>query len=157
MRVFLDGPQHFDNLCAVVRTLEVLGFQQCFVYDPARLVRERYGKRRRREARTISAGAFGRVELVRVEAPEDWLAAAPGRVVATALADDAVSLPAFQFAPDDTIVFGGESQGVRPAVLQRSHARITIPQRGQTQSLNLSVAVGMVLYAACHGPGGVSP
>lgn len=151
MRVLLDGPRHFDNLCAVVRTLEVLGFRECFVHDTAHLVQPRYGKRRRREAQTISAGAFERVSLARVEDPAAWLAASPGRVIATALGPSAVPLPGFAFQSDDTIVFGGEAHGVRPALLEQAHVRITIPQRGHTQSLNLSVAVGVVLYAACFG------
>lgn len=148
MNIFLDGPQHFNNLCAVVRTLEVFGVQRCFVYDPGRLVRPRYGKRRRRESRTISAGAFGRVELVRVLEPATWLSQAPGRVVVTVPAAGATPLSAFSFQAEDTIVFGGESQGIQDAILELADARLTIPQAGQTRSLNLSVAVGVVVYAA---------
>ena len=148
MDILLDGPQRFDNLCAVVRTLEVFGLQRCFVYDPTRLVRERYGRRRQREARGISAGAFSRVALIRVEDPVAWLADQPGRAVATVLAADATPLPDFAFRPDDIIVFGSESGGVSEAVQQAAPARITIPQSGQTQSLNLAVAVGVVVYAA---------
>lgn len=148
MDILLDAPQRFDNLCAVVRTLEVFGLQRCFVHDPMRLVRERYGKRRLREARGISAGAFDRVALIRVEAPADWLAEQPGRAVVTTLTEDATPLPEFAFRPDDVIVFGSESAGVSPALLERADARVTIPQAGRTQSLNLAVAVGVVVYAA---------
>lgn len=151
MNILLDGPQHFDNLCAVVRTLEVFGVQRCFVYDPSHLVRERYGKRRRRESRTISAGAFGRVELIRVLDPVAWLSQVPGRVVVTVPAEGATPLPAFSFQAGDTLVFGGESQGIQAAIIAAADARVTIPQAGQTRSLNLSVAVGVVVYAAITG------
>jgi len=150
MDVLLDQPQSFDNLCAIVRTLEVFGFARCFVCDTNHLVRDRYGKRRRRDARAISSGAFGRVALIRIDDPLAWLPTRPGRVVATVLAPDATPLPAMVFQPDDLLVFGGESHGVRPALLSRADARITIPQAGQTQSLNLSVAVGIIVYAACN-------
>jgi tRNA G18 (ribose-2'-O)-methylase SpoU len=43
MDVFLDSPQDFENLCLISRTLEVLGVGRCYVHDPNRLVRSRYG------------------------------------------------------------------------------------------------------------------
>mgnify|MGYP006065099805 CR=1 FL=1 len=116
-------------------------------------MRERHGKRRRRVARGVSAGAFERVDLVRIDEPEVWLAGQTRRIVATVATEGATPLPAFSFRPDDLIVFGNESSGVSPAVLAHASAHITIPQRGQTRSLNLAVAAGMVLYAAQLGPG----
>jgi len=44
MDVFVYAPEQFENLCVLARTLEVLGFATCHVYDPHRIVRERYGK-----------------------------------------------------------------------------------------------------------------
>lgn len=148
MDVYLDSPQRFNNLCAMVRTLEVFGFSRCFVHDPNRLVRGQYGRRRRREAQTISAGSFARVELIRIEDPSQWLAGWSGRIVATTPAPQAISLPDFQFHDTDLIAFGGESHGLPPWLLAQSTAQITIPQHGQTNSLNVSVAVGVVLYSA---------
>jgi endonuclease YncB( thermonuclease family) len=70
MDVFLDSPQDFENLCLISRTLEVLGVGRCYVHDPNRLVRPRYGKSRSRQIKAISAGAFFRVAFERVEQPE---------------------------------------------------------------------------------------
>ena len=67
MDVFLDSPQDFENLCLISRTLEVLGVGRCYVHDPNRLVRPRYGKSRTRQIKAISAGAFFRVAFERVE------------------------------------------------------------------------------------------
>ncbi len=58
MNVFLDAPQDFGNLCLIARTLETLGVWRCYVYDPNRLIRNRYGKSRTRRIQKISAGAF---------------------------------------------------------------------------------------------------
>jgi Transposase len=49
MEVFLDSPQDFGNLCLLSRTLEVLGVKRCYVHDPHRLIRQRYGKSRTRK------------------------------------------------------------------------------------------------------------
>ena len=146
MEVFLDSPQDFGNLCLLSRTLEVLGVERCYVHDPHRLVRPRYGKSRTRQIKSISAGAFFRVAFERVEQPEAFLAALPGRKVATVPDQHATSLSCFAFRSDEVIVFGSEGRGIRPEVLALCDERVTIPQRGMTDSLNLAVSVGVVLF-----------
>ncbi len=146
MDVFLDSPQDFGNLCLLSRTLEVLGVHRCYVHDPNRLIRPRYGKSRTRQINTISAGAFFRVEFKRVEDPEAFLTALASRKVATVPDQRATPLPRFPFRSDDTIVFGSEGRGIRPEVLALCDERVTIPQRGATDSLNLAVSVGIVLF-----------
>jgi tRNA G18 (ribose-2'-O)-methylase SpoU len=146
MDVFLDSPQDFENLCLISRTLEVLGVGRCYVHDPNRLVRPRYGKSRTRQIKAISAGAFFRVAFERVEDPEAFLAALPGRKVATASDQRAMPLPLFAFRPDDVVVFGSEGRGIRPEMLALCDERVTVPQRGVTGSLNLAVSSGIVLF-----------
>ena len=124
MDVLLDSPQDFGNLCLLSRTLEVLGVRRCYVHDPNRLIRPRYGKSRTRQIKTLSAG----------------------RKVATVPDQRATPLPSFKFCPDDTIVFGAEGRGIRPEVLALCDEQVTIPQRGVTDSLNLAVSVGIVLF-----------
>jgi len=144
--VFLYAPQDFHNLCLLVRTLEAFGYRRCFVFDPHRLVRERYGKVRTREMRRVSAGAFEKVSFVRVERPSELLSEHAGRVVVTALAPDAVPLSAHAFEPADLLVFGSESAGLPREVIEEGDVRLTIPLLGETQSLNLAVSVGVVLF-----------
>jgi tRNA(Leu) C34 or U34 (ribose-2'-O)-methylase TrmL len=127
MDVFLDSPQDFGNLCLLSRTLEVLGVKRCYVHDPHRLIRQRYGKSRTRKIKTVSAGAFFRVAFKRVEAPEVFLAALPGRKVATVPDQHATSLFRFAFRADAVIVFGAEGRGIRPEVLALCDERVTIP------------------------------
>ena len=146
MDVLLDSPRDFGNLCLLSRTLEVLGIRRCYVHDPNRLIRPRYGKSRTRQIKTLSAGAFFRVAFERVEDPEALLTALPSRKVATVPDQRAIPLPSFKFCPDDTIVFGAEGRGIRPEVLALCDEQVTIPQRGVTDSLNLAVSVGIVLF-----------
>jgi tRNA G18 (ribose-2'-O)-methylase SpoU len=146
MDVFLDSPQDFGNLCLLSRTLEVLGVGRCYVHDPNRLIRPRYGKSRTRQIKTISAGAFFRISFERVEEPEAFLAALPRRRVATVPDPRAKRLPRFAFRAHDVVVFGSEGRGIRPEVLALCDERVTIPQRGVTDSLNLAVSVGIVLF-----------
>jgi tRNA (cytidine/uridine-2'-O-)-methyltransferase len=145
-RVFLYAPQDFRNLCVIARTLEVLGYGECLVFDPERLVRERYGKSRTREARVVSAGAFEQIRWVRVEEPAAFLAADAGRAVATVADASAPRLEDFRFTEADLLVFGSESRGLPPDVVAACGATVTIPARGVTQSLNLAVSLGIVLF-----------
>ena len=61
----------------------------------------------------------------------------------------AVPLHRHRFAPDEVLMFGSESQGLPTAVVEKSRAAVTIPAHGETQSLNLAVAVGIALFE--HG------
>jgi tRNA G18 (ribose-2'-O)-methylase SpoU len=146
MKILLDAPEDFSNVCLLSRTLEVFGVECCYIYDPHALIRPRYGKSRRRKISSLSAGAFFRVAFELVENPETFLASTPGRNVATVPDRLATPLTEFAFRTDDTIVFGSESQGVRPDLLALCDACVTVPQRGLTESLNLTVAMGIVLF-----------
>lgn len=146
--VFLYAPQDFRNLCVLARTLEVLGHRECYVFDPWHLVRERYGKARTREMRVVSAGAFSKVAWHRVEDPTAFLAARAERQVATVADPGATALTRFTFTERDLLLFGSESAGLPPSIVAGTQAQLTIPSRGDTQSLNLAVSLGVILFEA---------
>lgn len=54
----------------------------------------------------------------------------------------------FAFRPGDILFFGPETRGLPPEILERMDATVRIPIRGEVRSLNLSTAVGIVLYQA---------
>lgn len=147
-RVFLHAPEDFHNLCLLSRTLESFGLTECFVFDPHALVRERYGKARARELRAVSSGAFEKIAWRKVDDPLAFLAETAGRKIATVVTDDAVPLERFAMRDDDVVVFGGEARGLPADVAARCDARVTLPQKGVTRSLNLVVALGIVLFEA---------
>ncbi|HYQ40497.1 MAG TPA: TrmH family RNA methyltransferase [Polyangiaceae bacterium] len=146
MDVFLYAPEQFENLCVLARTLEVFGFERCHVFDPHRIVRERYGKSYGQKLRTVSAGAFFKITWQRIEQdPLSFLRGHPGRRVATVPRKDAASLHYFRFRESDLLVIGAERSGLPVEVLAECEARVTIPQAGVTESLNVAVASGIVL------------
>ena len=57
------------------------------------------------------------------------------------------------FQPDDYLLFGPESRGLPPEILQ-AFPSLTIPMPGQGRSLNLAVAVGVVLFEGLRQAGG---
>ena len=146
MEVFVHAPEQFENLCVLARTLEVLGFERCHVFDPHRLVRERYGKSYGQKLRTVSAGAFSKIRWLRIESdPLSFLRGYAGRRVATVPRPGATSLHHFRFRQSDLLVIGSEGRGLDAEILGQCQAQITIPQAGVTESLNVAVASGIVL------------
>lgn len=49
------------------------------------------------------------------------------------------------------IILGSEDQGISPPLLAKAHHIFRIPQAGSTQSLNVSVAAGVILFHAVFG------
>jgi len=116
MDVFLYAPEQFENLCVLSRTLEVFGFSRCYVYDPHRIVRERYGKSYAQRLRTVSAGAFQKIAWQRVDGDiAAFLRGYEGRRVATVSQQNATSLHEFRFRHSDLLLIGSEGAGSTPA------------------------------------------
>lgn len=146
MEVYVHAPEQFENLCVLARTLEVFGFERCHVFDPHRIVRERYGKSYSQKLRAVSAGAFSKIRWLRIELdPLLFLRQHPGRRVATVPRQQATSLHQFRFRQSDLLVIGSEGRGLDATVLDECEEQITIPQSGVTESLNVAVASGIVL------------
>ncbi len=61
------------------------------------------------------------------------------------------ALPLMQMTPPDkaVLVLGSEGQGVSDLILRRSSIRVSIPMRGAIDSLNVSQAAAVMLYALC--------
>jgi tRNA (cytidine/uridine-2'-O-)-methyltransferase len=59
------------------------------------------------------------------------------------------SYTSVQYAPEDVLVFGSESQGLPPSLLAADRERtLRIPIRPQVRSLNLSNSVAIAVYEA---------
>ena len=90
---------------------------------------------------------------------EDYLAeSGPGRrlvMTSARTAEASVPVHRFPFAAEDALVFGPETRGLPPEVLQLSSHRVRIPINDNIRSLNLSTSAGIVLMAALARTGGL--
>jgi tRNA (cytidine/uridine-2'-O-)-methyltransferase len=153
-RVFLHAPGDFNNVCVLARTLDVLGFSECYVFDPRRIIRDAYGKSYSRRLRIVSAGAFEHILWHRIADPLAFVLQRSGRTVATVADPGATSLRDFQFEADDLLMFGSESEGLPAAIVAAASVAVTIPTYGSTESLNLAVAASIFLFEATRQLGG---
>jgi tRNA G18 (ribose-2'-O)-methylase SpoU len=145
VEVFLYAPQDFTNVCVIARTLEAFSVSSCYVFDPNRLIRARYGKSYTQRLRTVSAGAFFKIQWRTVPDPIEFLGQHDGRSLAVSSSPTVPCLFDFALRPDDLFIFGSERHGIPAEITAACSAEFTIPMSGETQSLNLAVAVGIVL------------
>ena len=141
--VVLDGVEDPRNLGAILRTAECAGVDGVFVPE------------RRAAGLTdivakAAAGATEYVPIARATNLSRLIAQLKERnlwVVGTA-ADAALHYTEWEWARPSVVVFGGEGVGLHRLVRERCDVLVRIPVQGKIQSLNVSVAAGIVLYEA---------
>ena len=139
--LLLDGVEDPGNLGAIIRTAEAAGIHGIVL--PAR----RSAPLGETAARA-SAGALDAVDFAVVPNIKHAISAMRERgiTVVAAEAGEGDFPWKLDLTVDLAIVVGGEGSGVRPTVRSRCDVVASLPQLGKLNSLNVSVATGMLLY-----------
>jgi TrmH family RNA methyltransferase len=100
------------------------------------------------EAVRATMGSIFAVPLARASVAEfiAWRESWPGSVVGTLLTAT-TDYRAAQYAAPTLILMGNEQQGLPPELAAVCDVNVKIPMRGRADSLNLSVATGIMIYA----------
>ena len=144
--VALDQVQDPQNLGAICRTAECAGAAGVVVPD-----------RRSAEVTAAvckaSAGAVEHLPVAQVRNLADFLAGAKGSGLWCYGADAAGSIDyrEVDFSGGVVLVLGSEGRGLRPRVAAACDALVSLPLRGRTESLSVSAAAAVLLYAATAG------
>jgi TrmH family RNA methyltransferase len=101
------------------------------------------------EAVRATMGSIFAVPLTMATEAEftDWRAGWPGSVVGTLLSAEVDHREAV-YARPVLLLMGNEQQGLTPDLAALCDVNVKIPMRGRADSLNLSVATGIMIYAA---------
>lgn len=101
------------------------------------------------EAVRATMGSIFAVPIVRATEAEfaAWRSSWPGSVVGTLLTADVDHRQA-TYAKPALVLMGNEQQGLTPDMAALCDVNVKIPMRGRADSLNLSVATGIMIYAA---------
>jgi len=102
------------------------------------------------DAILTSAGALEKIAVCRVNSlmkAVDELHLNGIKVFATEM-KGAKNIDEVDFTEPCAIVLGSEDKGIYPALLKTCDEKIKIPMKGDFESLNVSVATGMILYEA---------
>lgn len=139
----LDQVTDVRNFGAIIRSAECAGVH--FVVIPEKGMAQ-IGS----DAVKTSAGALYSLPVCRVKSLPDTLRyLRDSGIKITAATEKAVKL----YTESDmktplAIVMGAEDKGVSPAVLQLCNEQLKIPLFGKIESLNVSVATGLMIYEA---------
>lgn len=96
----------------------------------------------------------GQVEIVRHRSWDAFVAAKGDSRVVLFTTKGAVSLPDFAFRRGDVLLFGRESTGVPDSVHEAADARVFVPIRPETRSLNVVTAAAIGLAEALRQTAG---
>lgn len=130
------------NLGAIVRTADAAGCGGVILVgeccDPYSV-----------EAVRATMGSIFAVPLTQASEAEfaAWRGGWPGSVVGTLLSATVEHAKA-RYAKPAMILMGNEQQGLPPEMAALCDVNVKIPMRGRADSLNLSVATGVMIYAA---------
>jgi 23S rRNA (guanosine2251-2'-O)-methyltransferase len=143
--VVLDGIEDPHNLGAILRTVDAAGAHG--VVRQARHAASLEGI-----AAKASAGAVAHVRIATVvniaRAVEELVGAG---VWTVGLAGDAGEpYDVVDFTLPTALVLGAEGSGLRRLVRERCDRLVSIPMRGEVNSLNVSVAAGVALFEAAR-------
>jgi len=138
--VVLDGVTDVRNFGAIARTAECAGAH-------ALVIPRKGAARINADAMKTSVGALAHLPVCREDSLNnaiDLLKMSGIQVFASDLKGEKI-LHELDFTVPTAIVLGSEDEGVSHGILNKSE-RFVIPQKGKTDSYNVSVAAGMMLY-----------
>ncbi len=146
--VALDGITDVRNFGAIARTCECAGVD-------AILIPAYRSAAANADAIKTSAGALYHIPVCRAENfPKaiEFLKESGLNVVA--LSEKSKKLYTDEdYTGPTVLVLGAEDTGITPEVLRLCHSHVQIPIKGQIQSLNVSVAAGVVVYEVVRSRG----
>lgn len=139
--VILDGVTDVRNIGAIARTALCCGAQALVIPDKG------VGALNE-EALKSSAGALEKIHVCRVNSlmkAVDELHLNGIRVFASEMQSNSM-LHQIDWKVPAAVVMGSEDKGVYPALMKICDEKFKIPMVGEFESLNVSVAAGMILY-----------
>ena len=139
--VILDGIQDPQNLGAIIRSAETLGIQG--------LILPKHGTPALNE--TVAKCSSGAIEhlpiawvtnltrcIEQLKEAEFWIAGI--------VPDGEIPCYQYQFNTPLALVLGGEEKGIRPLLKKSCDVTLSIPMKGQLESLNVASASAVVFY-----------
>lgn len=143
LAVVLDGVEDPRNLGAILRTVECVGAHGVFIP-------ERRAAGLTEIVAKTAAGALEHVPVARAANISRLIEQLKERNIWTVgtSADAPLDYTAWDFTQPSALVLGGEGAGLHRLVRERCDVLVRIPVRGRIESLNVSVAAGIVLYEA---------
>lgn len=142
--VFVDDVTNEHNFSAILRTCDAVGVMRVYYFSEAKKGIEI------NEAVSMAANRWLFIERVydREKAIKELKERENLQVVVTWLDESSKDFREIDYTKPTLLVVGNELKGVSEDILNLADERIVIPMMGMVQSLNVSVATGIILYEA---------
>jgi len=146
--IVLHNIRSVYNVGSIFRTADAAGVSKIFLTGYTPIPVDRFGRVRK----DLSKVALGAEKTVPWEFCRDIgiclrvLQKKDVRVVAVEQDARAVDFRKLSRGGRNAFVFGNEVRGLSPAVLSKTDSIVEIPMHGTKESLNVSVAVGIILF-----------
>jgi len=147
--VVLDNVRSIHNVGSIFRTADCAGVAKIYICGVTPSPIDRFG-RKRPAFHKVALGAEDSVPCEYYKRTEQALSVLKKegvKIVAVEQADNTMSFKDYVVREDTAFVFGAEVEGVSVDVLKKCDEIIEIPMSGKKESLNVSVAVGVILFS----------
>ncbi|MDI9325369.1 MAG: TrmH family RNA methyltransferase [Alphaproteobacteria bacterium] len=142
-----ENIRSMENVGSILRTCEAVGIEKIFCVGTTPTPIDRFG----REVQKINKASLGAEKIV------DWkytptttdalrACAHTHTPVCVELSVTAIPYTEYNYSIPTAFIFGNEVDGVSPETLLQVKKHIAIPMFGKKESLNVAVAVGIILY-----------
>lgn len=147
--VLLHNIRSTHNVGSIFRTAEGAGAEKIYLsgYTPAPL--DRFGRVQKDIAKT-ALGAEKMIPWEYKSSPSAIIAKLKKEgwdVVGVEQDKKAIDYRKFRLSKPTLFIFGNEVRGIPPTIRARCDALIEIPMHGKKESLNVSVAAGIILFS----------
>lgn len=146
--LILDNIRSAHNVGSILRTADAAGVTRVYLCGCTPTPVDRFG-RKRPDIAKVALGAEESVQWEHFEDTEELIGKLQGEgVCVVAVEQDERSIPYTDLSRNKPIAFvlGEETCGIGKETLARCDAVVEIPMVGKKESLNVSVAAGIVLF-----------
>ena len=144
----LHNIRSVHNVGSIFRTADAAGVLKIFLSGYTPVPTDRFGRARKDFAK-VSLGAEKTVMWEHVADTASCLSDLKRRGVFVVGVEQSAESIDYRKTPrvfPRAFVFGNETEGAPPEILSQCDAVVAIPMRGKKESLNVSVAAGIVLF-----------
>lgn len=146
--LILHNLRSAENVGSIFRTADAAGAAKiyCTGYTPS--PKDRFGRKRR----DIAKSALGAEEIIsweEVKSPGELIIALKNKgffIVGIEQAKNSVNYREIPEKSKTAFIFGNEVEGIPQEILKNCDQIAEIPMKGRKESLNVSVAAGIILF-----------
>jgi len=144
----LQDIRSVHNVGSILRTADCVGVSKVYLCGCTPTPIDRFG-RKRKDLAKVALGAENAVEWEHVDTVElaiDRCREGGMEVVAVEQDENSVLYTDYRCDKPVLFVLGEETKGLPKKVIERCDVVLEIPMKGEKESLNVSVAAGVILF-----------